>query len=87
MGSSFFVIIGLLSKVFIKLILLSISIASSISWFSMNGWLRGYAYRIEIVLWMFILVGVVVMLIGLATVSFQAVKATVANPVKSLRIA
>ena len=53
----------------------------------MNGWLRGYAYRIEIVLWMFILVGVVVMLIGLATVSFQAVKATVANPVKSLRIA
>jgi putative ABC transport system permease protein len=60
-------------------------IASPIAWFGMHKWLQGFAYRIDIGIWVFILAGVLAILIALLTVSFQAIKAAVANPVKSLR--
>lgn len=78
-------ILALLSKYFIKLLLLSICIASPIAWWAMNKWLQDFAYRISIGWWMFVAVGAICLLIALVTISFQVIKAAVANPVKSLR--
>ncbi|HWK06584.1 MAG TPA: ABC transporter permease [Puia sp.] len=78
-------IFTLLSKDFIKLLLLSICIASPIAWWAMNKWLQDFAYRISIGWWMFVAVGVICLLIALVTISLQVTKAAVANPVKSLR--
>ncbi|MFM9911092.1 MAG: ABC transporter permease [Chitinophagaceae bacterium] len=78
-------IVQLLSKDFVKLVLLSICIASPIAWYIMNKWLQDFAYRITISWWIFLVAGVVILLIALVTVSFQAIKAAIANPVKSLR--
>jgi len=64
---------------------LSIILASPIAFFLMNRWLRDFAYRIDIQWWMFVLAGVLAMLIAFLTISFQAIRAAVANPVKSLR--
>jgi putative ABC transport system permease protein len=75
----------LLSRDFVRLIVLSICIASPIAWWAMNRWLQDFAYRISIGWWMFAAVGAVCVLIALATISFQAIKAAVANPVNSLR--
>jgi len=86
LGAAFFDIISLLSKDFVRLIFLSICIASPIAWWAMNKWLQGYAYRIDIAWWMFALVGLISLLIALATVSFQAIKSAIANPIKSLRV-
>jgi putative ABC transport system permease protein len=85
LGAAFFDIIRLLSKDLIRLVFLSICIASPIAWWVMNRWLQGYAYRIDITWWMFVLVGLVALIIALATVSFQAIRSAVANPLKSLR--
>jgi len=85
LGASVSGITSLLSKDFIKLVLIALIIASPIAWFGMHKWLQGFAYRIEIGIWVFILAGVLAILIALLTVSFQAIKAAVANPVKSLR--
>ncbi|HEU5051847.1 MAG TPA: hypothetical protein VFT78_01975, partial [Hanamia sp.] len=65
--------------------LIALVIASPIAWFGMHKWLEGFAYRINIGFWVFILAGLLAILIALLTVSFQAIKAAVANPVKSLR--
>jgi putative ABC transport system permease protein len=78
-------IFKMLSKDFVKLLLLSICIASPIGWWAMNKWLQDFAYRISIGWWMFVAVGAICLLIALVTISFQAIKAAVANPVKSLR--
>jgi putative ABC transport system permease protein len=75
----------LLNKDFIKWIVLAFIIACPIGWYAMNKWLEDFAYRIEITWWMFILSGGIALLIALATVSFQAIKAATANPVESLR--
>ena len=75
----------LLSKDFIKLVFISLLIASPVAWYFMNRWLQDFAYRINISWWIFILAGALTILIALITVSFQAIKAAVANPVKSLR--
>ena len=75
----------MLSKDFARLILLSICIASPIAWWAMSKWLQDFAYRINIGWWMFAAVGAVCLLIALVTISFQAIKAALANPVKSLR--
>ena len=75
----------LLSRDFIKLVGLSFIIASPIAWWAVNSWLQNFAYRINIEWWMFVVVGLFVLIIALFTVSFQAVKAALANPVKSLR--
>jgi len=85
LGASISGIVGLLSKDFLKLVLLSVLIASPLSWYFMNNWLKDFAYRIEISWWVFIAAGIIAVLIALITVSMQAIKAALANPVKSLR--
>ena len=85
LGASILSITQLLSKDFIALVIIAFLIATPIGWFAMNKWLQDYAYRITISWWVFIVAGAVALFIALATVSFQAIKAAVANPVKSLR--
>jgi putative ABC transport system permease protein len=78
-------IVALLSKDFIQLVLVSLIIAFPVAWFVMSKWLQGFAYRIDISWWIFAIAGITAILIAFVTVSFQAIKAAVANPVKSLR--
>jgi putative ABC transport system permease protein len=85
LGASVQGITSLLSMDFVKLVLLAIVIASPIAWWGMNKWLQDFAYRIDISWWMFAAAGLVAILIALITVSFQSVKAALANPIKSLR--
>jgi putative ABC transport system permease protein len=85
LGATVTNIIGLLSKDFIILVSIAVIIATPFAWWAMNIWLQNFAYRINIVWWMFAVTGVLALVIALLTVSFQAVKAAVANPVKSLR--
>ena len=80
-GSLFY----LLSKEFLQLVLVALIIASPLAWIAMNNWLQNYEYRIHISWWMFVIAGLLAILIALTTVSFQAIRAAVANPVKSLR--
>ena len=76
---------GLLSKDFLKLVGISCLIAFPVAWWAIAKWLQNYQYRITIHWWVFAIAGVLAMLIALATVSFQAIKAALSNPVKSLR--
>lgn len=85
MGASEAGIVGMLSADFVKLVLVAILIASPIAWYIMNRWLADFVYRIDIEWWMFGLAGLMAVLIALLTVSFQAIRAAVANPVESLR--
>lgn len=85
LGASVQGITTMLSGDFVKLVLLAILIASPIAWWAMNRWLQDFAYRITVSWWMFAVAGLVVIMIALITVSFQSVKAALANPVKSLR--
>lgn len=78
-------IVSLLSKDFVKLVLIAAIIAFPVAWFAMTKWLEDFAYRIDIHWWVFVLAAVLTMLIALATVSLQAIKAAMANPVDSLR--
>jgi putative ABC transport system permease protein len=85
LGASVFNIVGLLSKSFVKLVLMASVIAFPVAWWAMNNWLDDFPYRITIGWWMFGIAAVVAVVIALLTVSFQSIKAAVANPVKSLR--
>jgi putative ABC transport system permease protein len=85
LGASVNGIISLLSKDFIRLVMVSILIATPIAWWAMNKWLQSFAYRINISWWIFIVAGFTALFIALITVSLQAIKAAVANPVDSLR--
>jgi len=85
LGASVSGIAKLLSKDFLQLVFISCLVAFPLAWWMMNSWLQNYKYRIEISWWIFLIAGIVAILIALITVSFQAVKAAVANPVKSLR--
>ena len=85
LGASVSGIVGLLSKDFVKLVCLAIVIASPIAWWAMNRWLADFAYRIDIQWWMFAIAGLGAVVIALLTVSWQAIRAAVANPVDSLR--
>jgi len=85
LGASVANITGLLSKDFLKLVLVAILIASPLAWYFMQQWLADFAYRIELHWWVFMLAGAVAIIIAFITVSFQSVKAALANPVKSLR--
>ena len=78
-------IVALLSKDILKLVALAILIASPLAWYAMNNWLQDFSHRIDIGWWVFFVAGVIAILIALATVSFQSVKAALANPVESLR--
>ena len=85
LGASTQGVVILLSKDFIKLVLVSLVIASPIAWYFMNKWLQDFAYRINIGWWVFAVSALIALSIAFITVSFQAVKAALANPVKSLR--
>ncbi|NIJ51809.1 ABC transporter permease [Dyadobacter arcticus] len=85
LGASVSNIVALLSKDFLKLVLLSIVIGSPIAWYGMNTWLKEFAYHIDIAWWMFALAGLLAIVIALLTVSFQSIKAALMNPVKSLK--
>ncbi len=85
LGASVASITTLLSVDFLKLVIISFLIASPIAWFSMNKWLQAYTYRIDIEWWVFALAGLASIFIAIGTISFQAIKAALANPVKSLR--
>jgi putative ABC transport system permease protein len=75
----------MLSKDFVKLVLIAICIATPIAWYAMNRWLEGFAYRVNIEVWVFGVAALVAMIIAIVTVSIQAIKAAMANPVKSLK--
>ncbi|MBC8053503.1 MAG: ABC transporter permease [Sphingobacteriaceae bacterium] len=85
LGASIQSITTMLSKDFIKLVLLAILISSPIAWYATHKWLQDFAYRIDVAWWMFAAAGLGAIFIAMLTISFQAVKAAVANPVKSLR--
>jgi putative ABC transport system permease protein len=85
LGASVHNIVKLLSADLIKLVLIAILIASPVAWFFMSKWLQDFAYRINITWWMFMLAGSMAVIIAITTISFQAIKAAIANPVKSLR--
>lgn len=78
-------LVGLLSRDFLRLVLIALLIASPVAWYLMNGWLEDFAYRIHIQWWVFAIAGILAVGIAFLTVSFQSVKAAMANPVESLR--
>ncbi|WPU93923.1 ABC transporter permease [Mucilaginibacter sabulilitoris] len=85
LGASVSSLFTLLSSEFIVLVVIALLIASPIAWYATGKWLQGFAYRTPVQWWVFALSGAIIILIALATVSFQAVKAALINPVKSLR--
>jgi putative ABC transport system permease protein len=85
LGASVPDLITLISKEFVVLVSIAIIIASPIAWWAMNAWLNDFAYRIHISGWVFVIAGVAAIIIALITVSFQAIKAAIANPITSLR--
>jgi len=85
LGASVTSVTKMLSKDFIKLVFIACLIAFPLSWWAMNKWLQSFAYRINISWWIFLAAAVAALFIALLTISFQAIKAAVANPVKSLR--
>jgi putative ABC transport system permease protein len=85
LGASVSNITRMMSKDFLKLVIIAAFIAFPISWWAMHTWLQDFAYRIGISWWVFVAAGCIALLIALATVSFQAIRAALANPVKSLR--
>ncbi len=85
LGASVLHVWGLLSVEFVLLVMASLLIAVPVAYYSMYNWLQNYHYRVSLSPWIFVLSGVAALLIALATVSAQAIKAAVANPVKSLR--
>ncbi|MCH7729549.1 MAG: FtsX-like permease family protein [Planctomycetes bacterium] len=85
LGATVANVTSLLSKDFIKLVLLANLLAWPVAWYAMNKWLQDFAYRIEISWWVFGLAGGLALVIALLTVSTQAVRAALANPVESLR--
>jgi putative ABC transport system permease protein len=85
LGSTVSGITALLSKDFLQLVFISTLIAYPLAWWAMTKWLQGFAYRINISWWVFIVAGLGAMAIALVTISFQSIKAALTNPVKSLR--
>lgn len=85
LGATVAGIAGLLSKDFFKLVCIAIMIATPIAWWALNGWLNNFAYRSNLSWWIFLLAGIIAAGIAFITVSFQAIKAAIANPIQSLR--
>ena len=85
LGASVMSVVVLLSRDFVKLILIAILIVTPIAWFVMSQWLQDFAYRVEISWWIFAVAGILAIIVALLTVSFQSIKAALMNPVKSLR--
>ncbi|WP_439558682.1 ABC transporter permease, partial [Dyadobacter sp.] len=85
LGASVAGIVGLLSRDFLKLVAVSIVLASPVAWWLMSKWLQGFAYKIDIEWWIFVLAGLLSVLIAVLTISFQSIKAALMNPIQSLR--
>jgi ABC-type antimicrobial peptide transport system permease subunit len=85
LGASVVSVIGLLSKDFIKLVIISILVASPVAWYIMHSWLQDFSYRVNISWWIFFIAGLVAVFIALAAISFHAIRAAIENPVKALR--
>jgi ABC-type antimicrobial peptide transport system permease subunit len=85
LGASVFNITSLMSKDFLKLVIISFAIASPVAWFAMEKWLDDYTYRISMQWWIFVAAGLLSVVIALITIIFHVLKAAIANPVKSLR--
>jgi putative ABC transport system permease protein len=85
LGASVSGITAMLSKDFVKLVIISIIVASPIAYWAMTKWLQDFAYRISISWWMIAVAGLTAIVIALITISFQSIRAAIANPVKSLR--
>lgn len=85
LGANVSQITEMLSRQFLKLVLIASLIAFPIAWWAMHKWLESFAYRIDISIWVFVIAAVAALFIALITISFQAIKAALANPVKSLR--
>ncbi|MBB6327526.1 putative ABC transport system permease protein [Algoriphagus iocasae] len=85
LGANIGSIVGLLSKDFVKLVLIAILVATPVAWYGMNQWLEGFAYHVPVHWWVFLISGVLAVIVALVTISFQAIKAALMNPVKSLK--
>ena len=85
LGATILNIVTLLSKDFVRLVFIACCIAFPIAWFGANRWLQAYAYHIKLEWWIFALAGLIAIGIALLTVSYQAIKAAIVNPVKILR--
>ena len=85
MGASVLQIVSILSKDFIRLVLIAFVIATPFAWWAVNSWLQDFTYRTEMSWWLFGLSGCLMLLIAFATLGMQTIKAAIANPVKSLR--
>ena len=85
LGASILNVWNLLSKDFVRLVIISFFIAVPISYYFMYNWLQHYSYRTQLSWWIFAIAGISLLLITISVVSFQAIKAAIANPVKSLR--
>lgn len=85
LGATISSLVALLSKDFLKLVVIAFLIASPIAWYAMHQWLQDFVYKIDMDWWVFVMAGVLAMTIALLTVSFQSIKAALENPVKSLR--
>ncbi len=85
LGASVASVTALVSKDFIKLIIVAMIIACPAAWYFMNQWLQNFAYRTTIAWWVFVVPGIIALLIAFITVSSQIIKVAIANPVKSLR--
>jgi putative ABC transport system permease protein len=86
LGASVGNVVALLTGSLLKVVLISILVATPVAWMVMNKWLEGFAYRIHIAWWMFVVAGILAIGIAFLTIGFQAVRAAIANPVKSLRM-
>nr|WP_067055883.1 ABC transporter permease [Mucilaginibacter sp. L294] len=85
LGANVSSLFALLSSEFLVLVIIALFIASPIAWYAMDKWLQGFAYHTQVQWWVFVLSGGLIVIIALATVSFQAIKAALVNPVKSLK--
>jgi putative ABC transport system permease protein len=85
LGASIASVVGLLSKDFLKLVIIALILAIPIGWYAMNKWLEDFAYRVSIEWWVFIVAALIALVIAFLTISTQAIKAALASPVKNLR--
>jgi putative ABC transport system permease protein len=85
LGASIPGIVTMIAKDFLRLVFIASVLAFPIAWWAMHKWLQDFAYRVNISWWVFVIAGVTAVAIALITVSFQAIRAAIANPVKSLR--
>lgn len=85
LGASVWQIVSLISKDFLKLVALAFIIAAPVAWWGMSKWLQNFAYHMQLSVWLFASAGIAIILVAILTLSFQTIKAAIANPVKSLR--